>query len=310
MALTDIQPARDGDDAVVEEPPRNTSKAKLPDSCVLRRSACNRTALAVPAQAYAELRCSASITAYVDRDSRFHSLAPLNARTAADYARTHVHCWHDACAFDGPVVPLPKAYDAAQRSFVVYGCFCSLACAKAFLCERSTFETGMQLILLERMAAEVYGVRNVVAAPPRLALDIFGGPYSLERFRALATPGPGGGGGAEATIVAPPFVASYMVCEERTAAAAVKLSALGVNGISSVRGLRRPAQPVDMGTREPPEHSPYLDFLKAKGVDPEKRNEDAAPTASAPSADAAAAPQTRATTRSSKGGTLARFMQA
>lgn len=279
MALTDIQPARE-DDAVVDEPPRNTSKANLPASCVLRRSVYNRTKLFVPeAQKYEELRCSSSITQYVNRDSRFHSLTPLNNRTAADYAQTTVHCWHDTRPFDGPVVPVPKSYDGTQRCFVVYGCFCSLSCAKAFLCEHTTFDSGMQLVLLERMATEVYGVKDVVAAPPRLSLDVFGGPYSLERFRSVAPK-------CEAAIVAPPFVSSYMVCEERETA---RVSALGVNGISSVRGLRRPAEPVDMGSKEVPEQSPYLELLKSKGGEAKPRE---APT--------------RTSTRS---GSMARFMK-
>lgn len=296
MALTDIQPARE-QDGVVEEPPRNTSKAQLPESCVLKRSVFNRAKLFVPdAQTYEELRCSSSITQYVDRDSRFHSLTHLNNRTAADFASTKLCCWHDSMPFDGPVVPIPKSYDASQRAFVVFGCFCSLSCAKAFLSERSTFETGMQLVLLERMAAEVYGVRDVVAAPPRLSLSVYGGPYSIERFR--------GARDKETTILSPPYVASYMVCEEREVA---RVSALGANGISSVRGLRRPAEPVDMGAREIPDKSPYLEFLKSKGVVQHQKSADEPATRGTATTPAVppVAPAPRTTRRS---GTLAKFM--
>lgn len=308
MPLTDIQPARD-QDGVVDEPPRNTSKAKLPPSCVLKRSEFNRTKLFVAdAQNYDERRSSTSITQYVDRDSRFHSLAPLNNRTAPDYAATTLHCWHDSLPFDGPVVPVPKAYDASQQCFVVFGCFCSLSCAKAFLSERSTYETGMQLVLLERMATEVYGVREVVAAPPRLSLDIYGGPYSIERFR---------GQRREVTLKAPPFVASYMVCEEREVA---RVSALGVGGISSVRGLRRPARPVDMGGQTVPDHSPYLEFLEGKGALVEapvansgtSRADEPTKTTGSGRAGVAdgppAVPANKRITRQS-GGTLAKFME-
>ena len=34
--------------------------------------------------------------------------------------------------------------------------------------------------------------------------------------------------------------------------------------MSSVRGLRRPAEPIRMRSREPPEHSPYLEFVRRK----------------------------------------------
>ena len=288
--LTDIQPVDLDEGGVVEEPPRNTAKAQLPPSCVLRRSAFNRTNLFVPeAQQYEERRCSSSLTQYVDRDSRFHSLVALNNRTAADYQSTSLHCWHDSMPFDGPVVPLPKSYDASQRCFVVFGCFCSLSCAKAFLSERSTYETGMQLVLLERMAAEVYGIKSeIVAAPPRLSLDVYGGPYSLERFRSSA------GAEKEVTLHIPPFVASYMVCKERTGEVA-RVSALGVNGISSVRGLRRPAEPVKMVDSAAPADSPYLEFLKSKGVAATE-----APTRTS---------KRVAQGRPKNGGTLAKFME-
>lgn len=252
MSLTDIRPAPDTD-SVIEEPPRNTSKVNLPESCILRRTTLDRTALFVPeAESYSELRCSSSITQYIDRDSKFHSLTKLNGRTAKDYAKTTVHCWHDTQPFDGPVVPIPKSYDPTNRCFHVFGCFCSLSCAKAFVCEHTTFETNMQLVLLERMGTEVYGIQDIVAAPPRLSLDIFGGPFSLERFRSLSKT-------CESTLIVPPFISSYMVCEERQMDTS-KVSALGINGISSVRGLRRPAQPVDMGSKAVPKQSPYLEF--------------------------------------------------
>ena len=64
---------------------------------------------------------------------------------------------------------------------------------------------------------------GVSSAPPRLSLDIYGGPYSIERFR--------GASDLTATLLSPPFVASYMVCEEREVDP--KISALGVNGIST-----------------------------------------------------------------------------
>ena len=321
--LTDIQGQEEEDGSmVIDEPPRNTSKVKLPDSCVLRRSLCNRTQLFVnEAEDYEELRCSASITQYVDRTSRFHSLRALNSRTAEDYAATKLHCWHDTRPFEGPVVPLPRSFDAAQQSFVVYGCFCSLSCAKAFLCEQATSETNMQLILLDRMASELYHVKQVVAAPPRLALDVFGGPYSIEGFRGVSKR-------CEVTMVTPPFVSSYMVCEERDGeeSGGPRISALGFHGISSVRGLRRPAKPVDMGTKVTPEHSPYLELLKTRGVSPHappadvsdhgngKGGEATAAGATVASTVPASLPPprpTRASTRrsaSTTNGTLARFM--
>lgn len=264
----------------VDRPPRNTSKATLPEVCVLRRSTFNRAKLFVPsAESFEERRCSNSITQHVQSTSRYHSMVALNNRTTADFAKTHLHCWHDAAPFDGPVFPIPKSFDATERCFVVFGCFCSLACAKAFLLEGVGFDVSTQLILLERMAREVYGIEDFGTAPPRLSLDIYGGPYSLARFRALSTEG------CIATIVTPPFISSYMVVEERDGEM-TKVSSMGLNGISTVHGLRRPAKPITLVTDVAPEHCPYTEFLKTK--------------------DASAPPPAK--TRS-KGGTLAKFMK-
>ena len=96
----------------------------------------------------------------------------------------------------------------------------------------------------------------------RGALDIFGGPYSLERFRSISRQP------CTATIISPPYVSTYMVTEERDASTSetCKVSSLGLNGISTVRGLRRPAVPISLISREIPDVCPYHDFLRSKGV--------------------------------------------
>lgn len=282
-----------GDDEFVEQPPRNTSKAKLPDGCVLKRTNFNRSKLFVDSvEDYQELRCSTSITQHVQRTSRFHSLVALNNRTADDFLSTTVSCWHDGAAFDGPVVPIPKHYDSKERCFVVFGCFCSFSCARAHILEGFGFDVQNQLVLLERMGKEVYGLDHLPqAAPPRHALEQYGGPYSLTRFRELHKT-------CESALVAPPFVSTYMVMEERENGA--KVSSLGLNGIGTVRGLRRPAEPIRMISTEVPKHSPYLEFLKSKGVDPAPAPAEAPPK------------ETRASTRKGEraGGTLSKFMLA
>lgn len=328
-------PEDDDDTIVVEAPPRTTSKVALPPECVLERSTFNRAKLGVPGlgDAYEELRGSASITQHVDKTKRFHSCAPLNARAAADYASTDLWCWHCCHPFDTCVVPIPRTYDTRDRLYVVYGCFCSLACAKAFVLAHAAFDQTSQLVLLERMGHEVFGIDHVVTpAPDRTLLDVFGGPYSLARFRSIGT-------AARARLVAPPFVSSYMCAEERELET-TRASALGVaTGIGTVRGLRRPAQPVrltsaDAAAAPPDPDAPYLRFLAQKGVAsadaaaPAASHSDAssAPQASSapPSqasergAAAAAGAATRAATTThpaptpkagSGGGTLARFMR-
>ena len=279
----------DDDCSIIEQPPRVTSKAKLPDACVLKRSTFNRARLFVPdAISYEELRCSSSVTQHVDRTSRFHSLTRLNERTAKDYDSTTLCCWHDGHPFDGHVCVAPQAFDPRDGTYQVTGCFCSMACSKAWILSQGGVGISAQLVLHERLSYELYGVRNVVAAPPRLALDIYGGPYSLARFRAVSYQ-------SRTRLVTPPFVSNVMVAEERDTEGS-SVSALGVNGISSVTGLRRPRNPVQLHTAElDVVPAPYTEFLAARGV--------------ATEADPTTDPATHKAARRPAAGTLGRYMK-
>lgn len=281
----------DKDLVFVEQPPRNTAKATLPQGCVLKRTNGDRSNLFVPsADTYEEMRCSSSITQHVQRASRFHGMSKLNGRSMHDYTSTDLCCWHDGHAFEGNVYPIPKSFDCREGCFIVWGCFCSLSCAKAFVLERSGFDVPTQLVLLERMAREIYGIENIEPSPPRLTLDIYGGPYSLSRFRTLSKT-------CTSSIISAPFISTYMVVEERDLSTS-QISALGINGISTVRGMRRPAQPISLTSNEIPAHSPYVEFLKDKGVS----NEEASGSALQPA-------KTKASKQRASKGTLARFMQ-
>lgn len=309
--------ACEDDDCIIEEPPRNTSKTKLPSSCVLQRTSYDRTKLFVPeAQEYSETRCSSSITQFVNRTSCFHALTEMNSRTATSYASTTLCCWNDSHRFQGPVIPLPKSFDPRRRCFVVMGCFCSFACAKRFLLDSVSNDKSAQIVLLERMAMELYGApseqttEGIVAAPPRLLLDCFGGPYSIERYRAMC------GQKREVSVKMAPFVSSFMVCEEREREMTA-VSAIGINGISSVRGLRRPAEPVRMRSAEEPpctaQNSPYLSFVGERERERADDRGAAAPTK--PTATTSKPQETQGTAPKSgssrlQSSTLARFIKS
>lgn len=256
--ITDLDVTDPSDNVLgvgIVRPPRNTSKASLPQSCELKRSALGRTQLFMPNVHYTDLRCSSSITQHVQRHSLFHAHG-TNGRRPDEYSRpSKFACWHCCHSFSpNPPIPAPKDYEAAEGLYVVYGVFCSFPCAKSFLQSEHTFNSGYQMMLLHKLAREVYGIKgSIVAAPPRLSLDVFGGPFPIERFRSMTN---------ECAIHSPPFVSTYMVVEEREQAHDV--TAMGVDGGGSVRGLRRPSAPLHTERSLATSDCLYNDFLRGK----------------------------------------------
>lgn len=236
-------------------PPRNTSKAHLPHVCQLKRSQVGRVNMFIENTHYEDMRCSGSITQHVQRHSLFHSHSQNNRRPEEYSKTTGILCWHCCHAFDGHCVPIPREYNASDGTYIVYGCFCSLSCAKAHLLETGTFNSAYQMLLLSKMARHVYGESEVIAAPPRLSLDVFGGPFSLQRFRCMKN---------VCMIHEPPFVSSYMVVEERQSVYDESASGCSQDGSGSVRGLRRVQTPRPRESPQISKSSMYDAFVHQK----------------------------------------------
>jgi len=271
----------------MQPPPRNAAKVPLPETSTIRKSPYGRALLWTDAdQAMSrEIRCSSSIAHRANSSCIYHSHLP-NGRGGEQWsAPTASACWHCCHSFDTPPVPLPRSFDTHERNFVVFGNFCSLRCAKGFLVESDIFDSPFHLSMFTKMAREVYGLTEVVAAPPRFALSLFGGPYTIEQFRDNAK---------QAVLLVPPFVTSYMVVEERRHAVEVE-GARTEHAAGTVRGLRRPAQAVHV---EPPAvadgSSPYEAYCALQRAGP--------PSVSGPTAAAGPAPG------ASAAGTLGAFM--
>jgi len=104
-----------------------------------------------------------------------------------------VLCWHccHTCpsvrADGGPAAPvcLPNSYDRRREVFHVFGFFCSLQCAKAYLMEHCAFGSGDRTMLLHFLAVKHFGHTGgpVAPAPPRHRLRIFGGDLDIAAFR-------------------------------------------------------------------------------------------------------------------------------
>lgn len=254
----------------MEPPPRNTSKTPLPESSTIRKSTFGRAILQVQNAHYQELRCSSSLTQCSATPTTYHSHI-INNRIPDDWTKpTTLACWHCCHAFENPPVPIPRTFDTKERSFVVFGNFCSLRCAKGYLVDNPTFESSQQINMFSKMAREVYGQTDVAIAPPRTTLQMFGGPYSVDAFREKPI---------TASIVAPPFITSYMVVEERQSICNASSYALNASG--TVKGLRRPNETVQILRSDPPpeNESPYeIHCNKAGNADQEPPKKASVPT--------------------------------
>lgn len=117
-------------------------------------------------------------------------------------------CWWDTYPFEGTPVHLPYSYDAVRKRYALFGYFCSIECAVAFIYSSSeapmyTFKMQEFMLMLARLYTPDGTFRGLLAAdkdpapvwqgshfgcaPPRYLLDRFTpGGISVERFRALA----------------------------------------------------------------------------------------------------------------------------
>ena len=91
----------------------------------------------------------------------------------------------------GNTYGMPVAYDAVRAVFHVYGSFCSLQCAAAHnfamhLGSDRAWDVHAWIQMLARALGSAVPVRP---APSRYALQMFGGPLSIDEFRRVhATP--------------------------------------------------------------------------------------------------------------------------
>lgn len=99
--------------------------------------------------------------------------------------RTNIHCWWDCHSFDTVPIPAPMECNRTLKKFKVRGCFCSFNCALAFV---ASTERAQDTSLVNYFYTRWIGKRvNIRKAPPREALDIFGGPMTIDEFRKSFT---------------------------------------------------------------------------------------------------------------------------
>lgn len=142
-------------------------------------------------------------------------------------------CWHCCHACVKDPVCLPNSYDRRREVFHVFGFFCSLQCAKAYLMEHSAFGSGDRTMLLHFMAMKHFGHHGgpVLPAPPRHRLKIFGGDLDITEFRKEHE--------FLSTAMSPPLIATPEVYE-RCIASPSESWASKIPGVKSSSGSSAP----------------------------------------------------------------------
>lgn len=228
----------------------------------IRKSAFGRTNLFLPTSStvFREVRCSASTMARQATASIYHAHSSNEVGDVSEQLKQSV-CWHCCHPFETDGFRLPRSYDPSERTYQVFGWFCSANCCKAYILEHSTFDRGYQMNIFVRMLREVYGIQDtIVEAPPRISLKLFGGPFDIESFRTQKN---------VCFIVHPPFISYSMLIEERQPMQALgetsgSTSTLGA-ARGSVRGLRRPTvgvNPIHDCFATPSNTGTYMQFLE------------------------------------------------
>ena len=93
-------------------------------------------------------------------------------------------CWWCCHPFSVPPVGLPVNLNGMppRESLSTYGHFCGYSCALAWAKDRRAFHK--QIPLLHYLHKRTYDTFALECAPPREMLRMFGGPMSIDDFRA------------------------------------------------------------------------------------------------------------------------------
>lgn len=204
-------------------------------------------------------------------------------------------CWHCCHSYEGSGFRLPRIYDPSENVYHVYGWYCSANCAKAYVLEHSTFDRGYQMNIFVRMLRDVYGIDCTVnEAPPRMSLNMFGGPFDINNFRNQTN---------VCITITPPFVSYCMLIEERQPLKNVGEQTEVVKR-GTVRGLRRPSEQPSASHDGEDITQPQIDGLYASFLSDRKEESCVANCSDAPPPKRA---RTQRTVKPQGSGGLAKF---
>ena len=102
--------------------------------------------------------------------------------------KTNLACFWDCHCFDHQPWGIPTKFNYMTGKFTLFGIFCSPNCAMSYLL---TYETNTNTLwervsLLNLLYYKIYETdENIIPAPDKICLKLFGGPLDIHEFRAL-----------------------------------------------------------------------------------------------------------------------------
>ena len=94
-------------------------------------------------------------------------------------------CLYDHHSFNGPSFGIPISYNFDKNEFKLWGKFCSLECARAYIDKENNSKRDKQLEMLALCGRKIYGRHTTIErAPSIFLLDTYGGPLSIDDFRS------------------------------------------------------------------------------------------------------------------------------
>ena len=153
---------------------------------------------------------------------------------------TSICCWHDTEPFTTTPISIPKSqlHGDDEMVYVVYGVFCSVECASRWIITHHR-DAAQILLRFNRLLVEVYmmnpvDVFDMKLAPDAISLSKFGGPYTLDAFRAKNKT-------VVVELLEPPFITYDMVLQEHARDVGGLQPAIPVGTGHQIRNIRRPS---------------------------------------------------------------------
>lgn len=153
---------------------------------------------------------------------------------------TSICCWHDTEPFSTTPLSIPKSqlHGDDEMVYVVYGVFCSVECAARWIITNHR-DAAQILLRFNRLLVEVYkmdpvSVFEMKLAPDAISLTKFGGPYTLEAFRAKNKT-------VVVELLEPPFITYDMVLQEHARDVGGLQPLIPVGTGHQIRNIRRPS---------------------------------------------------------------------
>jgi hypothetical protein len=201
-------------------------------------------------------------------DYQFHPQSEFFKNQTTYPLKTIFPCNFCGKRFEHIPVLIPTDYDTFLKKFKCTGNFCGFGCAKRTLCEKRTTKSKLQIILLHKLAREVFGITGKLPiAPPSSSLVSGGGnidPSQHENWSNMEYK----------TIVETPFVNQLMMISsikninnQRQEQNQEVLTDTEKNAFWIMRGVRVPEKKKKTDKVEvQPTTALYQNFLKAKAA--------------------------------------------